>query len=316
MSLVLALSSIALLVCGAIVLIVTLAATSARDKAIKTRVDLVATRLAISADTSRDKPAGPVATAPARSILGYGAPRSWPSTIGTPALVTAAVAGATVTAFTLLVWLETPVWVAMLGAALGAFPVPQALLRMEQARQEKKFVDVLPDGIDMIVRMIRAGLPMGAAVRIVGQEASSPVKEVFADVADQMGVGVAFDHALVAAGKKIKSEDFRFFTVASALQQSTGGNLAATLESLSIIVRKRRAGRMKAKAVTAEARMSSYVLGSIPFFIIGALILIDPAYLAPLITDPRGNVIVAMALGSLSMGFFVMYSLMRGVTKV
>lgn len=315
MSLVLALLAVVLMVGGGAGLIAVFMITRASAEETKGRVDLLR--------PMSTTPAGPPAAgtdkgrgaARLHAILGFGVSRSWPSRISAPVLVMGSLASSAVVAFALLLWIKTPFPVTIVGAALGAFLAPQALLRMEQGRQDKAFVDVLPDGIDMIVRMIRAGLPMAAAVRVVGQEASSPVKDVFATIADQMSVGVTFDRALIAAGKTIRSEDFRFFTVASALQQSTGGNLATTLESLSILVRKRRAGRMKAKAVTAEARMSAYVLGAIPFFIIGALALLNPGYLAPLVTDPRGNFILMMAAGSLFTGFFVMYSLMRGVTK-
>jgi tight adherence protein B len=316
MNLVLVLVAIVLMVAGlaglvAIVMIDRAAAEDARK-----RVDLLASRSAPPTDPPNASLPEGRGAARLRSILGYGVSRSWPSKIGAPVLLMGSMTGSVVLACALLAWLKTPPLATVAAAAVGAFLVPQALLRLEQGRQDKAFVNVLPDGIDMIVRMIRAGLPMAAAVRVVGQEASSPVREVFAAIADQMSVGVTFERALLAAGKTITSEDFRFFTVASALQQSTGGNLATTLESLSVLVRKRRAGRMKAKAVTAEARMSSYVLAAIPFVIVGALAIIDPAYLAPLITDPRGNFILLMAAGSLFTGFFIMYSLMRGVTKV
>ena len=251
-----------------------------------------------------------------RSILGFGVSRSWDSELATPMLVIMALGCGVLVAGVLSVFLHAPLWISAPIGILAAFAPPQMLLRMEQARVQKRFVDIFPDAIDMIVRMLRAGLPMTAAIRVVGMEAASPVKEVFASVGDQMAVGISFDRALIAAGKRIEAEDFRFFTVAAALQQSTGGNLASTLETLSVIIRKRRAGRMKAKAVTAEARMSSYVLGSIPFLIVGALLVVNPAYLAPLITDRRGNFILALAFGSLSTGFFVMYTMMRGVTKV
>ena len=315
MILVLALFSIALMVGGVGVLIAILMSDRASGEDVRRRVDLLAARSEATADLGRAGPVEGPGARRLRSFLGYGVSRSWPSRIGAPVLLMGSLAGSVAVAGAALFWLKSPSAL-LVGAVLGALVVPQMLLRTEQGRQDKAFVDVLPDGIDMIVRMIRAGLPMAGAVRVVGQEATSPVKEVFAAIADQMSVGVSFERALVAAGRTIKSEDFRFFTVASALQQSTGGNLATTLESLSVLVRRRRAGRMKAKAVTAEARMSSYVLSAIPVFIIGALAIVNPSYLAPLINDPRGNLILLMAVGSLFTGFFVMYSLMRGVTKV
>jgi tight adherence protein B len=100
------------------------------------------------------------------------------------------------------------------------------------------------------------------------------------------------------------------------LQHLTGGNLAATLEVLSDIVRKRRAVRMKAKATTAEIRVSGYVLASLPFLIVLTLLLIQPGYLTPLFTDPRGHIILLMAAGGLAAGGLTMRQMMRSVTSI
>ena len=83
-------------------------------------------------------------------------------------------------------------------------------------------------------------------------------------IADQMRIGIPLGEALDASSQRIGLADFRFFSVAVALQHSTGGNLVNTLDVLSQIMRKRRAVRLKAKAVTSEIRLSAYVLGSLP----------------------------------------------------
>jgi tight adherence protein B len=184
----------------------------------------------------------------------------------------------------------------VLGGAAVFFIVPRLLLLREQRRSDRQFTELLPDAIDMVVRIVRAGMPVGAAVRTVGQEATPPLSIVFARVADQASIGVPFDEALTRIAAAIGNADFRFFAVAVALQQLTGGNLAATLESLSTIIRRRRAVILKAHAATAEVRMSAIVLGAIPFVVTGALLLVAPNYLDPLFKDPRGNVILGMAI--------------------
>ena len=182
-------------------------------------------------------------------------------------------------------------------AALAAFyVVPRLILIREQRRCDRQFGELLPDAIDMVVRIVRAGMPVGAAVRTVGQEATPPLSTVFSRVADQAAIGVPFDEALTRIAIAIDNADFRFFAVAVALQQMTGGNLAATLESLSTIIRRRRAVILKAHAATAEVRMSALVLGAIPFVVTGALLLVAPSYLDALFKDPRGNVILGMAV--------------------
>jgi tight adherence protein B len=102
--------------------------------------------------------------------------------------------------------------------------------------------------------------------------------------------------------------------VAVALQYATGGNLVATLETLSEIVRKRRIARLKAKAVSAEVRLSTYILSALPFLVIGALLVVSPDYLKPLIADRTGNWILGGAIGSLLTGLFVMRNMMNSVS--
>lgn len=212
--------------------------------------------------------------------------------------------------------LKAPAVVALALAAVFFFLVPRLLVTVEQSRSEMAFVDLFPDAIDMITRMIRAGLPVTAAIRTVGAEAAPPVKDVFAAVGDQVDIGIPLENALANAGQHVELTDFRFFTVAVAMQHATGGNLATTLETLSEIIRKRRAMRLKARAVTAEVRMTAYVLAIIPFFVVGVLLAFSPSFLAPLIEDRRGNIIAGVAVLMLTLGFLSMRQMMRTALRI
>ena len=193
---------------------------------------------------------------------------------------------------------------------------PNTLARLEQGRADKRFVEIFPEAVDMIVRMLRASLPMSKAIRTVAEEAPEPISSVFASIADQIDIGISFEDALRIASEKIALPDFRFFSAAVTLQHSTGGNLVSTLEILADIVRRRRAVRMKARATTAEVRMSAYVLATLPFIVIGALEMVNPTYMAVLISDPRGNVILLLTGLLLLMAFLTMRYMMRRVTHV
>jgi tight adherence protein B len=191
---------------------------------------------------------------------------------------------------------------------------PRVILLRQQKKADSQFIDLFPAAVDTIARMLRAGLPITSAVRSVSAEAPPPVNEVFTMVANQIEIGAPIEEALDAASQQIALADFRFFTVAVALQHATGGNLAATLEILSDIIRRRRGVRLKAKATTAEIRVSAYVLGSLPILIVGALLLIQPGYLTPLFHDPRGHLIIAVAAGLLLLAAVSMRQMMRSVT--
>jgi tight adherence protein B len=206
----------------------------------------------------------------------------------------------------------------LLSAAVSLFAsfiVPRFLLSQQQNRTERKFIDLFPDAVDTVARMVRAGLPITAAMRTIAIDALPPVNTVFATIADQLKIGVPIEDTLDASSREIGLPDFRFFTVAVALQYATGGNLSTTLDILSDIIRKRRAARLKAKAATGEIRITAYTLGGIPVLTIGALLVIQPGYLTPLFTDPRGHLIIGMAGVAMLLAFLSMRMMMRSVTN-
>jgi tight adherence protein B len=196
------------------------------------------------------------------------------------------------------------------------FLAPRTWLKHEQNSANQQFMTLFPNTIDTVIRILRAGLPVTAAIRAVGNEGPPPVNRVFAQMADQMGIGIPFEDALAIASEQIGLPDFRFFASAISLQRATGGNLATALDILSDIMRRRRAMRLKAKAVTGEVRMSAYVLGAVPFLVIGGLLVVSPGYLQPLISDRRGNFIVGLAIVLLFIGFATIRQMMRSVTHV
>jgi len=210
--------------------------------------------------------------------------------------------------------LHLPLWLWAPITLAAFFVLPRVIVRQEQHRVETRFVAFFPDAVDMVVRMVRAGLPVTATMRTLGERAAPPVDTVFAAVAAQIEIGIPLEDALANMAERVGLADFRFFATAVSLQRATGGNLAVTLETLCEIIRKRRAIRMKANAATAEVRISAIVLSVIPFFITGALTIMAPSYLAPLITDPRGNVLVGIAILSLTLAGLTMRWLIRKAT--
>lgn len=214
------------------------------------------------------------------------------------------------------VMLKQPIWISLPLTLAASLAPPRIMLDLEQRGLEAHFLERFPDTIDMVVRMLRAGVPLTATVRAVAAESAPPVNAVFTGLADQTDIGVPLDEALEAAAKWIKLPDFRFFAEAVALQYATGGNLAVTLESLSDIVRKRRTMRLRARAVSAEVRLSTYILGGLPILVVAVLLVVSPDYLSPLITDPRGNWILGAAIGMLLTGFYIMRRMMISVSRV
>ena len=233
----------------------------------------------------------------------------------TPALIFIALISGSAASFITCGVLGLSIWLAVPAFIGAAFFVPRSILRQQQAKAEHKFINLFPDAVDMVARMLRGGMPITYAMRIVGNEAPPPVNKAFSMIADQIKIGIPIGDALDACSREIALPDFRFFAVTAIIQNSTGGNLIATLEELSQIMRRRQAMRLKAKAASAELRFSAYVLTALPFLIVAALLVIEPDYLSPLFNERGGHLILAIAGGGLFLSFFSMHQITRSLGR-
>ncbi len=191
-----------------------------------------------------------------------------------------------------------PVVAAALGAA-AALAAATSLLRFAQSRYQNRFLDAFPDALDLIGRAVRAGLPVLDAMEVASREIRYPVGIEFRKVLDEMRIGVEIEEALQHTADRIRVPDFRFFVVALNLQRRTGGGLAETLGNLSNIIRRRKEVRLKAQALSAEAKASALVLTLFPFFVGAGLCFVARPLMEPLWLDPRGRFMVGLALISL-----------------
>ena len=204
----------------------------------------------------------------------------------------------------------SPLVNACLGLAIGV-GLPNLALQRRIARRMKKFVNLMPEGLDLIVRGIRSGLPATEALRTIGEEIDDPVGIEFRQVTDQMKIGVAMDEAMWATARRLAIPEFNFLVISLSIQQETGGNLAEILEKLSDMVRRREQMRLKVKAMSSEARASAMIIGSLPFIMAGVITFINPGYMNTLFSDPRGWVMIGMGLTSLLIGLGVMAKMIR-----
>jgi tight adherence protein B len=252
---------------------------------------------------------------PVRRTFAVGLRYSWGMQSGAALLLAIAAVSAAVGWLLPHRMLGTSAWLPIVLSAIACFWGPRTYLKYQQRKAEHLFIEYFPGSIDAIIRMLRAGLPITSAIQELQTQAQPPLDAVYKSIADQIGLGVPFERAIEVASERIGLADFRFFAVALTLQQSTGGNLIATLENLSDVIRKRRAMRLKAIAVTAEVRVSAYVLGAMPVLTIGALLLLRPDYVSPLFYDARGKYILAAAAGFLLLAFLTMRQMMRRVAS-
>lgn len=195
-----------------------------------------------------------------------------------------------------------------------AFVVPWQFIRMARARNLLRFTQRFPDAIDLIVRAVRAGLPVLASMEAAGDETPDPVGREFRRLIADTRIGITVEEALGRAAARIGLIEFNFFVASIQLQRELGGNLTETLATLSLVLRRRDELRAKTRALTAEARTSAMVLAAMPFVTSGAIILITPGYFKPLFTDPRGGWIIGAALCMITFAMLFMRAMLRKAT--
>lgn len=207
-------------------------------------------------------------------------------------------------------WFAVPFQL-QLAAATAALSLPfQIVLRARNKRLQR--IDTqLPDALDLMGRALRAGHAFPTALKMVGDEMKDPLGGEFATVFDEVNFGVSMGEALMSMANRVDSTDLRYFVVAVMIQRETGGNLSELLDNISKIIRDRIKLLGQVRVLSAEGKMSAWVLGLLPFGAAGAIQLINPKFLAVLFTDPAGQKMVGFALFMMLVGFFVMRKIIR-----
>lgn len=230
-------------------------------------------------------------------------------------LAIAAFVGAMLAAGLLILVLRWPLVIAvplLLAAGITAATVH---LRSAQRRFQQRFVELFPDALDVIVRAVRAGLPVLDSIEAAIGNIGEPVASEFGRLLDELRIGVDLESSLAHASNRIRVNDFRFFAATLVLQRRTGGSLAETLANLAGLIRRRKEIRLKANALSAESRATAYVIGVLPFVMTGIMYLVNPSLITLLFIDPRGKVILGVAIAFLLLGFMVMRSLIKRATR-
>ena len=182
--------------------------------------------------------------------------------------------------------------------------LPKFVLGRMAGRRQNEFTKHFAEAIDVITRGIRSGLPVGECLNVIAREFEGPVGEEFTMVVEGQRLGMTLEEILARALKRIPTAEFKFFAIVLQIQKQTGGNLADTLENLSEVLRSRKRIKDKIKALSSEAKASASIIASLPFFVLGMLSLVNPAYVATLFTD--GIHLVFIGLGMMGVGVFVM----------
>jgi tight adherence protein B len=201
--------------------------------------------------------------------------------------------------------------VAFINAALAA----RTIFAWQHARYANAVFQQIPDALGLMVRAIRAGLPLAEALRGVAREISSPTREEFSRVAGEMAIGRPVEEALVSLSRRTGLTEYAFLAVTLGLQSQTGGSLAETLDNLADIVRKRVAMAKRAKALAAEANMQAGMLVVLPFVAALAMAFIQPFYIQTFTENPTGQTMAVVGLVLMLFGLLTIRWLIRQAQK-
>jgi tight adherence protein B len=188
-------------------------------------------------------------------------------------------------------------------AGLG---LPMLVVSTIRNRRLGKFLLLFPDALDVITRGIKSGLPVGECITVIGREMSEPVASEFRIISESQKLAVPLDEALTKATERVPLAELRFLAIVMAIQQQTGGNLADTLGKLSDVIRARKKMRDKVKALSAEAKASAGIIGSLPIIVSGLLSMVAPDYIGELFAKEMGNNLLIAGMCLMALGIFVM----------
>lgn len=193
------------------------------------------------------------------------------------------------------------------GMAFAAgFGLPRWILGFLKKRREKKFIAALPDAVDVVVRGIKAGLPLFDSLKVVAADAPEPLKSEFLAIIDTQTIGMPLGEACQRLYERMPLPEANFFGIVIAIQQKSGGNLSEALGNLSKVLRDRKKMSEKIKAMSMEAKASAGIIGALPPIVMILVYLTTPDYISLLWTHPTGQLMLVGCAIWMTMGILVM----------
>ncbi len=192
---------------------------------------------------------------------------------------------------------------AMFAAALG---LPRWLLSFLTARRQKAFLEEFANALDVIVRGVKAGLPIGECLKIIARESADPVGSEFTELVEGQKVGISLEQGLERMYERMPLAEVNFFMIVLTIQQKSGGNLSEALGNLSNVLRSRKLMRSKIQAMSSEAKASAMIIGSLPPGVMTMVYITTPDYINLLFTEQAGNIMLVGGILWMATGVLIM----------
>jgi tight adherence protein B len=198
-----------------------------------------------------------------------------------------------------------PVTIGLAGILCG-LGLPKLVVAFLAKRRLRRFTGAFADALDIIVRGIRSGLPLGECITIIGREMPDPLGAEFRLIVEGQRLGLPLEDALTRAVDRMPIPELKYFAIVLTIQQQTGGNLAETLSKLSEVLRARKRMRDKIQAYAGEARASAGIIGSLPIVVATLLAVVAPDYIGLLFSTNVGHLLVLIGFTIMGVGVLVM----------
>ncbi|SON54411.1 Flp pilus assembly protein TadB [Hartmannibacter diazotrophicus] len=196
---------------------------------------------------------------------------------------------------------------AALGATFaGGFGFPRFVVNFLRKRRMNAFINELPNAVEVIVRGVKAGLPLNDCVRMIAIDANEPVRTEFRFAVETMQMGMTIDQAVGRLYERVPLPEVNFFAIVIAIQAKAGGNLSEALGNLARVLRERKKMRAKIQAMSMEAKASAVIIGAMPIIVAVLVYITSPDYISILWIDPIGQIIMGISGLWMLMGILVM----------
>jgi tight adherence protein B len=191
-------------------------------------------------------------------------------------------------------------------AFAAGFGLPRWMLSFLKRRRERRFIDGFADAVDVIVRGVKAGLPLGDCLKVIASDAQEPVKSEFRAIVETQTIGMPLGDACTRLYESMPLAEANFFGIVISIQQKAGGNLSEALGNLSRVLRDRKKMQAKIRAMSMEAKASATIIGALPIAVMLLVYLTSPQYIELLWTTQLGRLMLACCVVWMSIGVFVM----------
>jgi tight adherence protein B len=215
-----------------------------------------------------------------------------------------AVLGLTIAVATWLIGIAP--YAAVAFGVAGLLGLPRWYVNFLRKRRHKKFLDEFANATDVIVRGVKAGLPLNDCVKIIANESAEPVKSEFRTIVETQGLGVPLAEAVAKLPERVPVPEASFFSIVVSIQSRAGGNLSEALGNLSRVLRERKRMKGKIGAMSQEAKASAGIIGALPVIVMALVYITSPSYISLLFITQLGNVILGCAAIWMALGVFVM----------